>query len=221
MKTNALLSIILFSVIFMSCNKDETRTGISLAVDTTSDSFSTKSGRISGTNDLVFSTGAIVIREVIFDGDNSNASISRTVSQVASIDYSTGAVSPEMFVEVPAGDYTSVNLGIELQDVNSTPSIVLEGTYTNSDDEIIPIRFEFNSGEVFEANAASVTIPAGADIVGKITFDALAWFAPVTRNQLDNCSLTDGVIVISETSNQAVFDIVADRLDVSTQAVFE
>ena len=54
--------------------------------------------------------------------------------------------------------YTSVNLGIELQDENSTPSVVIRGTYTNSDGIDIPIRFEFNSGEVFEANAELVVL---------------------------------------------------------------
>ena len=215
-----ILSLCLLFVI-TSCSDDESRTGVLLSANTTGGDVTTKNGRTAATNDLVFNSGSITIREVVFDGENGNTSVTRTVPQVASIDYTTGTVSPEVFIEIPAGEYTSVNLGIELQDVNAIPAMVIDGTYTNSDDEIIPIRFEFNSGEVFEANAASVTIPAGTDVIGKITFDALEWFSPITATQLDNATQTDGVIVISENSNSGIFDIVAERVDVATQAVFE
>ena len=108
-----------------------------------------------------------------------------------------------------------------MQDVNATPSVIIEGTYTNSSDVILPIRFEFNSGEVFEANATSVVIAEGADVVGRITFDALSWFSTVSADMLDSATLTDGTIIVSATNNANIFDIVADRLDVDTQATFE
>ena len=205
-----------------SCSSDDNNSSdvnIRLAIITTSSSTSTQS-RFT-TNNLEFTSGIITIREVVFDGDNGNISVSRTVEQIAVIDYATGTITPDVIVTVPAGTYTSINLGIELQDENSTPSVVIEGTYTNSDDEIIPIRFEFNSGEVFEADATSVVLVEGTNVVAKITFDALSWFSTISAVQLDNASLTEGTIIISETKNANLFDIVADRLDVETQAVFE
>jgi hypothetical protein len=148
-------------------------------------------------------------------------SVTRTKEQIATIDYATGVVTPEVSVTIPAGTYEDVNLGIELQDVNDNPTVVINGSYTNSKSEVISVRFELNSGEVFEANAESVIIPAGTDLVGKITFDANSWFSTITSNQMDNATRTDGVIVISESSNSAIFNIVADRLDVETQAKFQ
>lgn len=94
-----------------------------LAVTTTSASTVSKSSMAA--NDLKFTSGSITIREVVFDGDNGNTSVSRTREQVAVINYATGVITPEVFVSVPAGTYTSVNLGIELQDVNSTPSVII------------------------------------------------------------------------------------------------
>jgi hypothetical protein len=66
-----------------------------------------------------------------------------------------------------------------------------------------------------------VDIEAGTNLIGKITFDALSWFSTVSADQLDNANLNDGVIIINETKNVSIFDIVADRLDIETQAVFE
>ena len=222
MKSLVTIFLLSATILFTSCNNDEPTNGrIKFAVNTTSSSTGNLGGRLAAANDLVFTSGKITIREVVFDGDNEAQSISRTIPQIADIDYATGAVTPAITIEVPPGNYTSVNLGIEMQDNGSAPSTVIEGTYTNSSAEEVPIRFEFNSGEVFEASAASVTIAAGADIIGKITFDARDWFSTVTPAELDNAALTDGTIIVSESSNSAIFEKVAARLDVATQAVFE
>ncbi|MBN4085164.1 hypothetical protein JYT89_02345 [Flavobacteriaceae bacterium AH-315-B10] len=212
----------LFVTVLASCSSDDNDSSdvnVRLAVNTTSSSTATQS-RLAP-NDLVFTSGTITIREVVFDGDNGSVSVSRTHEQIADIDYATGIITPAVVVSVPEGTYTSVNLGIELQDENSSPSVVIEGTYTHTNGDVIPIRFEFNSGEVFEANAASVILVEGTDVVGKITFDAISWFSTVTATQLDNATLTEGVIIISGTNNATIFDIVADKLDVDTEAVFE
>jgi len=213
--------LVLFVTVLASCSKDDANSDVNvrLAVTTTSSSTATQS-RLAP-NDLVFTSGTITIREVVFDGDNGSVSVSRTHEQIADIDYATGTITPVVVVSVPEGTYTSVNLGIELQDENSSPSVVIEGTYTHTNGDVIPIRFEFNSGEVFEANAASVELVEGTDVVGKITFDAISWFSTVTAAQLDNAVLTDGTIIISGTNNANIFNIVADKLDVDTEAVFQ
>ncbi|MDF2157218.1 hypothetical protein [Algoriphagus sp. CAU 1675] len=194
---------------------------ITLAVTTTSSDSKLINARVNNENSLVFTSGKIKFREVVFDGDTQNRSVSITHEQISEIDYATGMITPAVNIDVPAGEYTNVNLGIEIQDENSDPSIVIEGTYINSEGTSIPIRLEFNSGEVFEANASVVSIPAGSNIVGKIKFDALDWFSVVSAEELDNAQLTNGKIIISETSNADIFDQVANRLDVATQAVFE
>jgi hypothetical protein len=213
--------LVLFVTVLASCSKDDDNSDVNvrLAVTTTSSSTATQS-RLAA-NDLVFTSGTITIIEVVFDGDNGNISVSRTHEQEATINYADGTITPAVMVSVPAGTYTSVNLGIELQDENSSPSVVIEGIYTHTNEDVIPIRFEFNSGEVFEANAELVVLEEGTDVVGKITFDAISWFSTVSAAQLDNAALTDGTIIISDTSNVNIFDIVADKLDVDTEAVFQ
>lgn len=221
-KTMVMAALVVAGFSFTSCEKDDENTNgkITLKVSTTSSS-TVNLKSTAAANDLVFTSGTITIREIVFDGEVGTTSVSRTKEQIATINYATGVVTPEVVIEVPSGNYTGVNLGIELQDVNTVPSVVIEGTYTNSSGVAIPIRFEFNSGEVFEANAASVTIEPGADLIGKITFDAVSWFSVVTAEHLDNATLTDGKIIISETKNADIFGLVADKLDVDTQAVFE
>lgn len=173
---------------------------------------------------LQFTSGSITIREIVFDGENQTTgkSVSLTHEQIVVIDLETGISSPPIeSVLIPSGTYTSANLGVELQDVNSIPTLVIEGTYTRSNATTAPVRFEFNSGEVFEANATIVTIVEDRPAVAEITFDPIVWFEVISTAQLDDADTIDGVIVIKEGFNDSLFNAVADRLDTSTQAAFE
>jgi hypothetical protein len=182
-----------------------------------------KAGRTAAVNNLVFTSGSITFREVVFDADRADTdqSISVTHEQIAVLDFATGVITPAVNIKVPAGTYNDVYLGIEIQDEGDKPGIVIEGTYTNSDNVVKPIRFEFNSGEVFEAEADSVVLNENTNVVTRITFDPQYWFATITASQLDNATMTGGRILISATSNVNIFSIVAERLDDRTEADFD
>ncbi len=202
------------------CSKEkDAKEGFMLSFDINKAVINYRSG-----GDLQFNEGFITISEVVFDGDLVNGpSHSISYSKVVVFDFATGAGTPaNEVIELPAGEYEDVYLGIELQDENDDPTLVLKGTYEKDDGIVYPIRFEFNSGEVFEAEAASALIAPGTTAIAKITFDPHAWFANVTFEMLENSKVNaNGVIVISETQNENIFDVVADGLDFATEAVFQ
>ena len=170
---------------------------------------------------LEFNSGFFTIREIVFDGENEIQSVSITHEQVSVIDFATGVPNPPLrSVLIPAGVYQGVNLGVELQDEDDSPTVLLEGTYTRSDGSSVPIRFAFNSGEVFEANAEHVTLVADREAIAVITVDPVAWFSVISAARLDGAALVNGVLVVSEGVNEAIFSDVADQLDEATQAVF-
>ena len=220
--------LLLSVLVFTSCSDDDNDIAsgasmeLSIIMNTTSTSTATKA---MNANSLVFNTGSVIIREIVFDGElvtgDSTQSVSITHAQIATINLVTGNATPAVEVEIPVGTYRWVNLGIEIQDENDIPSVVAEGTYTNADGIETPVRFEFNSGEVFEAEAPEHTFQDGTNAVAEIDFSPAVWFSTITSTQLDNATRTDGVIVVSESSNSAIFDIVADGLDNATQATFK
>lgn len=209
-------------LVFMSCEKNNSQDdGLTISLTMS------QPGNAGAVNQpppsiVSFTSGYVVVREVVFDGDrNDGRSVSITEEKITTIDLRTGTANPAFLMDIPAGTYTSVNLGIEIQDETNRPSVVAEGSYTNGTGQVVPVRFEFNSGEVFEANAnTAVTLNQNTPATAKISFDPHVWFSTITRTQLDNAVRTNGVVVISETSNAGLFSIVADRLDNATQAVF-
>lgn len=221
-KTYVPLIIALFAslAIVTACSKEKATRNLTI---TTTMSKSPISVNRTMAASLVFNSGYVIVREVDFKGTKSDQTI-LTISEekITTIDLVTGVASPLFDMNIPAGTYTRVNLGIEIQDENDKPSVVAEGVYTNDVGVTTPVRFEFNSGEVFEANSnGPVTLTQETPATAKIKFDPHVWFSTITKTQLNNATRTNGVIIISETINAALFDIVADKLDDATEAVFQ
>jgi len=129
----------------------------------------------------MFNEGYVIVREVVFDADKEEGTtISFTEEQITTIDIVTGNANTPFEMTIPPGVYTSVYLGIEIQDETDKPSVVAMGIYTNSAGVQTPLRFEFNSGEVFEASSddVAVTILHDTPVIAKISF------APTTGFQL-------------------------------------
>ena len=233
MKNLILLVTFIGSLAFLtSCSKDDDTGSGNATLSITAGIAGTNGNRQATSNvssrmneNISFTSGYVWVTEIVFDGSlQSGPSISRTVERFSKIDFATGVATPALDdITIPAGTYTFVNLGIELRDEDAQPAIIMEGTYTHTDTSIIPIRFEFNSGEVFEAETSQqVEVNEDQTVLSRIVFDPQVWFSVVSTNALDNANVNgDGVIVISESRNASIFDIVADRLDVSTQSVFE
>ena len=174
------------------------------------------------TGTLAFTTGYVVISEVEFKGKQANgAAVSFEQKQVTTLDLATGLASPNLLLPIPAGTYKEVKLEVEIKDEDNRPSIVTEGTYTNAAGAATPVRFEFNSGESFEAESKrEVTLAANTPVTSKILFEPRVWFAPITATQLDNAQRVNGRILINESTNRTLFNIVADRLDDLTETTF-
>ena len=221
MATSILLLLFLPAPLFFAgCQKDDKPVGnlkISIGMD------QQVLAKQAGAASVVFNEGYVIVREVVFDADKDDgATVSFTEEKITTIDMVTGNANPPFTMTIPPGVYTSVSLGIEIQDETDKPSVVAIGTYTSPAGVRTPIRFEFNSGEVFEASSddVSVTIQHDTPVTAKISFDPHDWFSVITSTQLDNAVRTNGVIIISETRNSAIFYLVADRLDELTDADF-
>lgn len=202
---------------FSSCKKDKGNANLQYSMKMNTSAI-TKS---SSNNSLQFSSGSVTIREIIFDGEHKvDGSLSETEQQITTINLVTGAASPSISTIIPAGEYNSINLGIELQDNGNEPNIVAFGTWTNAAGNRIPVKFEFFSGEVFEAEASSHTFESDGDPIAEISFSPSDWFSTITATMLNDADITNDTLFVNPSSNSDIFDIVADKLDDKTQATF-
>ena len=92
------------------------------------------------------------------------------------------------------------------------------------------IPFKFGSSETFEiesedsSNSGVIVLDKDQPSNALIELDPVFWFDILSVNQLENANLTtiDGVstMLINEESNENLYDLLADRVDESTESVF-
>lgn len=154
------------------------------------------------------------VDEVVFDAETDSNSISVSETQQVKVDALTGTASSDpVRVALTEGTYFSPYLGVEIWDSGAEPALVLEGTLDS-----VPIRFVFNSAEVFEAESERLHVAEGETYTVDFTLQPDRWFEGV-----DGTSLTtgdDGVALISDSSNAEIFDTIADLLDETTDGRF-
>lgn len=134
----------------------------------------------------------------------------------------------DFFINIPEGEYEEIEMEIDLIDYRNEPSILLNGTYANSEGEEIPFRFELFGDDIdFE-----VEIEADDDnyfVVDRINnplilFELVPerWFSSVSTSELENADLDDeGVMIFSESSNRSIFRKVRERIAADAEIEIE
>lgn len=183
---------------------------------------------------LHFSSGSMIIREIDFSGDRKKGggvNFTNSISNAAVLNFNNGTSIPPIRYDIPQGTYTKINLIIKAFDEDPSPSLSLYGYYVDDDSDTIPIIYEFHSGVNF--NVTGKTSSGSSEIVliedkpatCQITFDPNYWFDTVTENLLDDAdeSEVDGesTIVINETNNAIIYNLISGRIAESTKAVFQ
>jgi len=225
--------VIMTGLTFTSCSKDDSlpqvqEPQIGLKFNTVTTPFLVNGGLKSTqqVKELSFTSGFITIRELQFEveTDNDSIEINFEIEQNTKIDFATGETTPDIsYAVIPAGIYNEMEVEIELQDEGDTPTMVLNGTYVDADGVSHDVRFEYNSGETFEVEKEGVIeFTENTSALTQITFDPSVWFAGVTNEQFAVATKNNGgVIVISETQNTDIFDVVADGLDMVSEIEIE
>ena len=173
-------------------------------------------------NSLSFTKASIRVIELVFDAEGPDSSISVTEPLTSTIDLILNVATPELpVVALGPGTYTSLNMGLEIRDLDADPGIIVEGTFTDDANNNTLFSLLFNSGEVFETDADMLVIADGSVMEAKITFYPAEWFRGVTAQDMLDATKDDaGIVVISGSSNPTIFGVMEAALDRSTQATF-
>ncbi len=210
-------------VIFVSCEKDDTESaeGASFQIEfeTITSDFDLKSNE---TGTLEFSSGQIILESVEFEASSDNDTLEAEfeIESYITIDFATGETNPDISaIKIAPGNYTEIEIELELWDQSEQPSIVLNGQWTDTHGESHPVRFEFDSGQDFSLEIeGNFTIDQETTMIAQITFDPGVWFSGVDQGMFSSATTNDeGVIVISSGENTDIYDIVEDMIDLVSE----
>lgn len=224
------LIIALFVVLAASCNKDKKwklPTEVKFKMDIN------RSSCVGG--NLTFTGGNIVIQSFSFDGQRDEGDDVYFMNDYPgglNVNFDPNNPVSAWDFDIPQGTYHKVTVSFQTYGDLDDDRIVLTGTYYNTSDLVTyPVRLEFEVDEFYSVVAASSSgsntivldkdVPASASI----KLNPVYWFQLVTPNDMDNATLTPvnsvPTIVISDSENTDIFDLVSDRIDEATQTTFD
>lgn len=194
---------------------------------------------------IAFNKGTLLIESIEFEGikeDGNNYVFESNFDSIATANLQTGVTTPEIKFDIPQGIYNRINLAIKIPDHNNQPSLMVEGIYDfppgkgNPPDPIGPdketrIKVVINFGLMLELNGITNKKNKNEFVFNQnqpgklqITIDPDFWFRPVTPNLIRNAEISEeeeeAEIVISKTKNERIFELIINRIEPSTEAVF-
>ncbi|MEF8810252.1 MAG: hypothetical protein V5A47_04960 [Bacteroidales bacterium] len=212
-------------VVFTSCENDNDleKPTLQLEFETVTSGSSLKS---TAANSIEFTSGHIILENVEFqtESETDSVEVDFEIDSYITLDFATGETDPDLsYVEIVPGNYTEIEIEVELWDQNDQPSIDLSGTWTNENGTELPVRLLLPVGQTFSLEQeGEFTIGESTSVIARITFDPNAWFAGDAGELLPEATKNEeGVIVVSPDQNPNIYDIIKDAIDRTSEVEIE
>ncbi|SNR93284.1 hypothetical protein SAMN06295967_10143 [Belliella buryatensis] len=133
----------------------------------------------------------------------------------------------DFFINIPEGEYKEIELELDLIDYRNEPSIFLSGTFRKADESIIPLRFEHFGDDIdFEVeieakNGGYFTVDRINNPLALLEINALNWFSAVLESELENATITNGELIISNNQNRELYRKIKNRIEASSDIEIE
>lgn len=217
---NVLLHLLVLSVFMFSCTKEDLKEPTDTKISFDINRNPSQSGH------LKFNSGEIRLAAFKLDADRTlgdDLLVEREFSSGLFIEFDANSQIAELAMDLPQGQYNSIEVEFETFDDLGQNNLVVEGEFTNSMSQSIPVRFEFNSSENFSIvlteNSVGADILLDASFSSKIELkmDPVYWFDIVPTSMLENAMLTNiqgvNTLLITGSVNEPIHDFIVDRID--------
>lgn len=199
----------------------------------------------NSSNILSFDKGSLMIETIEFEGIKENGNnyyFESNFDTLVTANLQQGTTDPKVEFDIPQGIYNRVKLAIDIPELQGQPSLLLEGIFNfppgkgnnpnlPDQDKKIPVRVVIDfgldlelNGKTNKKNNSEIVFNQNQPSKLQVTIDPVFWFRPVSPNLLRNAEITENEgnseIVISKTQNENIFELIINRIEKSTEAVF-
>jgi hypothetical protein len=109
--------------------------------------------------------------------------------------------------KIDTGTYSEIEFKLILEKSSSTSiPLVLKGSFTKTDGTIVPVELDVNDNVEIKSEAKNVVIDNTTDLKTTIILYLNKIFIGVTAAELDAATLTSGTLLVSSSSNTAIFN---------------
>lgn len=210
-----LFSVSIFTLlllIFMtSCKKNKNAGSVSFQLRSQNQS-SVVAGRIQS-GALTWNSGYVFVDKVEFEAEKNDDFEIQIESRIRRRIDLFGSISQISTIQLEPGKYEEVEVELDLISTATDTAFVLRGSYANNAGATIPVVFVIRDTMELEAEAENVVLTGVDDYRFLTTFDLSKLTIGITQTLLNSATLTNGVLVISATSNSSLYSILLSNIN--------
>ena len=220
---------ILASALLASCTKDKSNTtassadvAFSLKADNANSNITT-----NATSSLVVNATSAPISNASIKWTSAVANISRfkleakkgntqveiTTKNISNLDLLS--IDPAtVSAKIDTGSYKEIEVKVLLVKSSGTDiPLTVKGTFTTLGGAVVPIELDYNENAILKAEVENVTVDATTNVTAKLNFHLNKLLTAIPASQIDAATRTSGTIIISSTSNTAIYNkVIANML---------
>lgn len=224
-------AILVAGLLLSSCTKDNSTGNGKLSYKVKPSNFTSSIGptasgsgliiAINSNSSLTWTSGNMNVTEIDFEAKSKNTEIEFELKQAFNVDlFNLSAVLGS--ITLPDATYEEVELKLVLKkSATSNIPLTLKGTYTDGSGTKIPVEFYFNEDIEAEVEAENLVVSGTNDYLGLINIQLNKFLTNVVSADLSGATKTNGVIVISATSNMDLYSKLKANLNLFADCDFE
>ena len=212
-RTSIIAALVLAIISFAACKKGSNKSSV-VPSSTAKLSFQMKasnatlaslpadsSSTIAG---LTWTAGTANIGKFAFEAERSGVSINIFSHNLTNVDLF--ALTPlQTYVTLDTGVYKEIEITAFLESTDTIPPLKLSGTFLNDSSKTVPIEFDLSGHATVKVEEKNVDINGTTDYTALLDMQLTRLTKGITADDLNKATLTDGAIVISKTSNTALY----------------
>jgi hypothetical protein len=196
-------------ILLVSCSKDKNGSSINYKVKT--ENRTSTVGRVTA-GTINWTSGSAFADKIEFEAEKNDDDEVEFESRVGRRIDLFASVSDLGSISLAQGRYEEIEIELDLAPSGSDTAFLLRGSYTNSASVTTPVVFFINELIEFKAEAEDVNVSSDNDFSALTTLNLALLTSGITEAQLDNATSTNGVIVISKSSNTGLYSTLLSNL---------
>ena len=213
------MAAILLGTSITACKKDSpatVTTSSEVAFDVTSDNSASVIASVNGpaiqsvttlvpANNLVWTSGVANISSFKLEAKKNGV---ETEISTKNITIDLFAITPATIAaKIDTGTYKEIEIrAVLVKSSGADIPLKLNGTFTTPGGAVVPIEFDYNDDAIIKLEAENVTVDGTQNIAAHLGMHLNKLLSGISPADLDKATRTNGELIISSTSNIAIYN---------------
>ena len=220
MKMSKIFLAAVLTLSLFSCKKASTTSAPAVEFQLQTTNRSSAVNRTDAAGTITWTSGFASATQIKLEAKNTTQQQLEFKSNVAQkVNLFTSVASALGNVTIPAGIYSEVEFRIELAPSGADAALELNGTFTNGNTGVTTsVVFRISSAYEIKGEKNNVVVDNTTTTTSLTTLDLSLLTTGISQLMLSSATVTGGTIVISSTSNTALFNLISANLQLHHEA---